>query len=228
MPVVDSDRVETGGDGAATIALKTLDELKLGAHAAVSFEVWDERDPNSPVYVHVLHGEVESKAGGVRGRAYLVREGRLYAPGQKPGVKQPPLLITRSTAGRDEAKTAAPSPALPESTATRDDLDTPATATTARDPETLANEYVEEMISSRGSLLQKCWLSRLKDKPKLKGKLTVQFEINRRGKVREASIVDSSLNDEQLGQCVATVIERIPFRGFTGPEISIAYPISFE
>ena len=224
MVIEDGDRVETGGDAEATVVLNSRDELTLGPKSSLAFELWDERDPNSPVYAHVLAGEVTAKPGGLRGRAYVVRDGRLYLPGQKPGVRPPPLLINHEPAADVTPQPAVTLEDAPASAA----HDSSVGEASPHDPETLANEYVDEMILSRQGLLQKCWMSRLKDKPKLRGKLTVQFEISRRGKVREATIVDSSLDDAQLGQCVISVVERIPFRSFTGPEISIAYPISFE
>jgi hypothetical protein len=95
-------------------------------------------------------------------------------------------------------------------------------------PETLSNEYIDDTIASRQGQLQKCWMSRLQDHPDLKGQVTLQFEISHSGKVHELKIADSSLHDDALIKCVSSVIERIVFRGFSGPEISLSYPIRFE
>ena len=84
------------------------------------------------------------------------------------------------------------------------------------------------MMVSRQSQLQKCWLGRLKDRPGLKGQLVLQFEISRRGKVKDLKITDSTFSDDTLSKCVMSVVERLNFRSFKGPEISLSYPISFE
>jgi hypothetical protein len=111
-----------------------------------------------------------------------------------------------------------------------DDANLPTLGSTSPgvDPETLSNEYIDETISNRQGLLQKCWMSRLKDAPNLKGRMVLQFEISRRGHVKEARIADATFEDDVLKKCVLTVISRITFREYRGPEISLSYPISFE
>ena len=228
LDLKDGDRLETGADGQATLILASQDELTVPPRTTLTFELWNHRDPASPIYVHVVAGDVSPRRAGVRGRAYVVRGGRLFLPGQKPGLKGPPLLIGRGATVDLSLKDApADAPAGPNETTSAVTDPEPA-AGRPDDPETLSNEYVEDMIGSRRTQLQKCWMSRLKDKPDLRGKLTVQFEITRRGHVRDVSVVDSTLGDPALSACVSTVIERLPFRGFRGPEIAIAYPITFE
>lgn len=224
----DGDHFETDGAAEATLVLNSQDELRIKPSSAVSVELWNAADPNSPVYLHVLAGDVAPKRPGVRGRAYVVREGRLYLPGQVPGARAAPLLITRGANALDlnAGEPVKTGDDAADFTAAPDASD--AEPKSADDPQTLANEYVDEVIGSRQAQFQKCWLSRLKDKPSLKGALTVQFEITRRGKVRDVKVTDSSLGDDQIGACVATVVERLPFRSFTGPEISVSYPITFE
>ena len=96
------------------------------------------------------------------------------------------------------------------------------------DPETLSNEYIDDTIVARQDQLQKCWLSHLKDGKDLKGQIVVQFEITKRGHVKDTRIGESSLTEETLQKCVSAVIERIAFRAFTGADVSISYPINFE
>lgn len=159
-----------------------------------------------------------------------------FFPGQRAEDKPPSLTISRNDAkdlhlsGSDEAPAAS-------STTAEFETDTvqPATGEAGKtdaglvsQPETLSNEYIDQVIVSRQPQLQKCWLSRLKVKPKLKGQIALQFEISRRGKVHDVKVADHTVDDNELQKCVMTVIERIPFRGFKGPEISLTYPITFE
>ena len=202
----------------------------------MTFQLWNERDSASAIYMTVMAGDVELQKGGVRGRAYVVREGRLYLPGQPAAKKALALTVLRSapldmTLG---SKDGSHPPAndfendgSSSATAASGDTTRPDTGFSS-EPETLSNDYIDEMIVSRQGQLQKCWLTRLKDKPGLKGQLMVQLEINRRGKVKEAKVTDSNLNDEALNKCVTSVLERIPFRSFKGSEISLSYPIGFE
>lgn len=225
IEISDGDRVETSSGATALLVLNSQDELELTSLSAVTLQLWSPTDVNSAVYVNVLSGDVELKKAGVRGRAYVVRDGRLYLPGQKASKKAMALTVLRSAPlDMQLAENQGGSTADFES----DDSPIDDKLESGVEPETLANEYIDEMISSRQSQLQKCWLSRLKEKPDLKGQIIVQFEISRRGKVRELKIADTTMNDDQLQKCVMTVIERIVFRSYKGSEISLSYPIKFE
>lgn len=225
MPVElhDGDRLETNRDAHGLIQLNSKDELELLSLSAVSLQLWNPQDADAPVYLTLLTGDLEAKAAGVRGRAFVVREGRLYLPGQK-ALHQPVALTVSKSAPQDiqiaEGHLADVGP---------EDNALPGESTTgAVEPDTLSNEYIDEVIHSRQQALQKCWLTRLKDRPDLKGQMLVQFEITRRGKVRALKLVDSNLNDEPLQNCALSVIERIGFQSFKGQEITLSYPIRFE
>jgi hypothetical protein len=234
----DGDRFETDAGANALVLLNSQDEIKLLPLSSVSFQLWNEQDPASAIYLTVLAGDVDLQKAGVRGRAYVVRDGRLYLPGQKSIKKAMALTVLRSapldmtlsgegTSPGDFETDTGGGGAAGESTAASGESAKSDTGFTA-EPETLSNEYIDEMITSRQSQLQKCWLSRLKDKPGLKGQLVLQLEINRRGKVKDVKVTDSTVGDETLNKCVITVLERIPFRSFKGSEISLSYPIGFE
>lgn len=227
----DGDRLEVDRGARVVMLLNSQDEIEMTELSAVSLHLWNLKDPNSPVYIQWFNGELASRKRGVRGKAYMIREGRLFFPGQKPVDK--PLALTVLRAAPVDMQLADQVTAPDDTGFTPDDKDEneelPAEAAKfGTSPETLSNEYIDEMITSRQSLLQKCWLTRLKDNPDLKGQMVLQFEITRRGKVRELRVADSNLEDDVLKRCVMSVIERIPFRSFKGQEISLSYPISFE
>lgn len=227
----DGDRLETDRDSKIILVLNSTDELEVKELSAVSVHAWNAKDPASPVYVQWQLGQLESLKTGVKGKAYIIKEGRLYLPGQKPSnkalaltvLKSAPLDMQLADAGQEEVPS-------------EFEKDTESSGDTAKDieqrfgpePDTLSNEYIDEMIVSRQNQLQKCWLGRLKDNPSLKGQILLQFEITRRGRVKDLRIADSTLEDEMLKKCVTSVIERISFRPYKGQEISLSYPINFE
>ena len=225
----DGDRLQTSVQSKADVILNSLDELEVPSGTVAGFELWNAHDTASPIYVSTSLGQVNWQHPGVRGKAYLIKDGKLYFPGQKPVAKAMALTVlhaapldmhlasSEAPPGDFEADPAAGAAAADENKA-------PAGA----EPETLANEYIDEMIVSHQAQLQKCWLTRLKDSPGLAGQITVQFEISHRGKVKEAHVADSTLQDETLKKCVVSVIERVPFRSYKGSEISLSYPIKFE
>jgi hypothetical protein len=228
LDLYDGDRIETQKNSSVLAVMNSQDEIEIAELSSVSVQLWNPHDNGSPLYLQLNMGALESKKAGIRGKAYVVRDGKLFFPGQKPVDKPMSLSVSKATPvdiqladageesdGPDEIAEAKPAP---------DEPDIPMGA----EPQTLSNEYIDQMIAGRQGQLQKCWLSRLKDNPNLRGQLIVQFEISRRGKVRELRVADATFDDDTLKRCVMSVIERISFRPFKGQEISLSYPINFE
>lgn len=226
----DGDRLEAGLKTHVRVRLNSNDEFDLAPGSSASFTLWNPLDPQSPVYATILNGDLRFAKAGRHGRAYVVREGRLYLPEQKSDVKPPGLRVTRQ-----ELKDLKLPEEIPETPDTAEDSEAvaPVTGQNAKvvgagEPKTLSNEYIDATILEHQPQLQKCWLPRLKKNPDLRGALTVQFEINRRGRVRDAKVADRTLADSDLERCVIAVFDRIQFRPFQGAEISLTYPITFE
>ncbi len=229
IEIHDGDRLETDRGARIIFVLNSNDELELSELSAVSVHMWNVRDPSSPVYVQWLIGQLNTLKKGVHGKAYIIKDGRLYLPGQKSVDK--PLALTVLRSAPLDMQLADAATAENAADFERDEAPTEEPAADAKfgpDPDTLSNEYIDEMIIGRQSLLQKCWLSRLKDNPSLKGQILLQFEITRRGKVKDLRVADSTISDDTLKRCVMSVMERITFRPYKGQEISLSYPINFE
>jgi TonB family protein len=229
----DGDRIQTSLESRGAVLLNSQDEIEIPPGSAVDFQLWNPRDPNSPIYVNSSLGGLIPRKAGVKGKAYVVKDGRLYFPGQKPVEKPVALTVLRNApldlhlADSKNSEAGQGDFTNDNSAAGGDDTAAPA-LTAGLDPDTLSNEYIDETILEHQGQLQKCWLTRLKDSPSLKGQVIVQFEISRRGKVKEIRVADATLQDDILQKCVMSVIERIPFRPYKGSEISLSYPINFE
>jgi len=226
----DGDRVELDAGSNAVVSLTSGDELQLLPLSSLGMQLWVPTDANSPVYLTLFAGDFDLRSAGLKGRAYVVREGRLYLPGQKPSNLAPSLTVKKpANISLSDSNPLEDGDFATDGGASTEEIDEGSNQQNwASEPETLANEYIDEMISNRQGQIQKCWLSRLKDKPDLKGQLVVQFEIHRRGRVKEARVTDASFDDDQLKKCVQVVFERLSFRSFKGPEIVLSYPIQFE
>ena len=225
--LTNGDRLEISDNSKATLILNSQDEFLLGPSTSLMLQLWNTKDGQSPIYMTLLSGKVDLQKAGVRGRAYLVKQGRLFVPGQEIQNQRLNLILNQKEIDIELSENQL-------SDSASEDLE-PAGETTVLDeqvssiePETLSNEYIDDSISRKQIQLQKCWLSRVKSSSVQKGKLVVQFEISRRGKVKDTKIIDSDFNDETLHNCIVGVIERINFRSFKGPEISLSYPIQLE
>lgn len=220
----DGDRLEVDAGSRAVVILNSQDEFEIKDLASIIFQLWNPNDQGSPVYVNSLQGQLNLLRAGIRNRAYVMKDGRLYLPGQKPSQKPLALTVLRSapldmelaaSEGAEEAVSETPEEA---------GVDTPQGTL----PETLSNEYIDEVVAGKQGQLQKCWLTRLKDTPSGRGQITLQFEITRRGQVKDVRVTDSTLNDGTLQKCITSVFERLQFRRFKGTEISLTYPLTFE
>lgn len=227
----DGDRMQTDPKSRAEVVLNSQDEFEIPENTEIQLQLWNGKDPNSPIYIQSFIGALSFNKAGIRGRAYVVKEGRLYLPGQKPLQKPMALTVLKNApldlhlGSTSSMGTAFESDPDAKSSDDPNDIGLPPTG---REPDTLANEYIDDIIVSHQGQLQKCWLSRLKDSSTLKGQIVMQFQILKRGKVKDVHIADSTLNDETLKKCVTSVFERLQFRSFKGAEISLAYPINFE
>ncbi len=229
VDLVDGDRLEVDKDSRAFLILNSQDEFELGPLSSVQLQLWNGRDANSAIYLTWLGGALELRKAGIKNKAYVVRDGRLYLPGQRPTKKALALTVLRPASSDLQ---------LPENLKKvsdefedeimLEDRETEEPLQLHLEPESLSNEYIDETIAARQAQFQKCWLSRLKDNPNLKGQIVLQFEITQRGKVRDVRIAEATLDDETLKNCVTQVVQRLSFRSFKGPEISLSYPISFE
>lgn len=226
----DGDRLQTSLDSRAIFTLNSQDEFEVGSGGILQFQLWNPADANSPIYINWSLGPLTLKKGGVRGKAYVVKEGRLYLPGQKPLAKAMALTVLKNAPLDLHLADQGGKPGADfetDNTPSEDSSANPPPANAAN-PDTLSNEYIDETVVAHQAQLQKCWLSRLKDVKAEKGQIVVQFEISKRGKVRDARVADSNFKDDVLQTCVVSVFERMQFRPFKGAEISLSYPVNFE
>ena len=228
----DGDRLQTDQESRAEVVLNSQDEFEIPESTELQLQLWNSKDPNSALYIESLIGTLNFNKAGIRGRAYVVKDGRLYLPGQKPLQKPMALTVLKNApldlhlgAGSAQGTAAFDSDTSSKADDEPNDIVLPPTGA---EPDTLANEYIDDTIVSHQPQLQKCWLTRLKDSATLKGQIVMQFQISKRGKVKDVHIADSTLDDETLKKCVTSVFERLQFRSFKGAEISLAYPINFE
>ncbi|MGE0527557.1 MAG: hypothetical protein AB7P49_10875, partial [Bdellovibrionales bacterium] len=96
LSIYNGDRLEVNANSRALLILNSRDEFELGALSSVALQLWNEKDPGSPVYLNWRSGPLELKTAGVRDKAYVVHEGRLYLPGQKPEEAALTLTVSRS------------------------------------------------------------------------------------------------------------------------------------
>lgn len=227
IDIFSGDRIETLSNGQASIALNSQDELTVEPLSEFQISIWDQANKKSPIYLEWLSQKPpQFVQQGMPGRAYFVFNGKLHRMGPLPKPK--PMALTVLKDMDSELELADSGSADFESLSDTMTTETKFETSAVVHVRTLSNEYIDEVIATRQAQLHRCWIPRLRQKPDLKGALTLQIEISRRGNVKSVSVVESSLNDDELHRCVISVIDRTRFRPYSGPEISVSYPIYFE
>ena len=91
------------------------------------------------------------------------------------------------------------------------------------DPNVVAN-----MIRSRKGAVIACYEKALKRNPTLTGKVRLHFTISSIGKVTAADIEENTLGDDEVGQCMTTIIKTWRFPAPSGGEVQFSYPFIFQ
>ncbi len=98
--------------------------------------------------------------------------------------------------------------------------------------DSLSNEEIRRALAIQSGFYRRCYLTYInRAKPtKTDGEtVTVGFIIANSGKVREAKIVRSTVNDPVLTKCVLETVERTPFRAFKAGDIPVLeFPIELK
>jgi TonB family protein len=92
----------------------------------------------------------------------------------------------------------------------------------------LTQQVVGEYIGRYWSQFKYCYEKGLASDPNLYGKITVTFGINAVGRVHDASVMQTSLQDNNVEQCLLRVVRRIRFpKPKGGGEVVVTYPFLF-
>ncbi len=88
---------------------------------------------------------------------------------------------------------------------------------------------IEKVIRRRLTAIKSCYERALKHQPTLEGKITVSFTIGIHGKVTEASIQSSTMNNAEVEQCIISRFKRMRFPVPSGGGVvKVSYPFVFK
>ncbi|MEW5855546.1 MAG: TonB family protein [Myxococcota bacterium] len=93
----------------------------------------------------------------------------------------------------------------------------------------LSKEEIGRVIRRYLSQIKYCYEKELTRNPNLAGKIVVSFTIGGTGKVTEADVAETSLNDPTVEDCVLKIIKRIQFpQPKGGGIVLVTYPFIFQ
>jgi TonB family protein len=92
----------------------------------------------------------------------------------------------------------------------------------------LSKRLVGAYLDRRWSQFKFCYSRQLDRNPNMWGKVTVNFTISGNGRVYEAMVITSSLNNTNVEECVLRVIRQVVFpKPKGGGEVIVTYPFLF-
>jgi hypothetical protein len=86
---------------------------------------------------------------------------------------------------------------------------------------------IEKVVTSRAGSFRFCYEAELQLNPTLSGRLTVQFTISRDGTVPTATILDSTIRNRKVEQCVLKTFHGMRFDKPTGGVCVVKWPLKF-
>lgn len=86
---------------------------------------------------------------------------------------------------------------------------------------------IRRVVGKKKKNLLKCYKKRLKEKPALRGKLTLRWTIGPNGKVGAVSPAPNNIGDSELGVCAGKVVKSMEFKKPQGGMCAVKWPFIF-
>ncbi|HRO68701.1 MAG TPA: AgmX/PglI C-terminal domain-containing protein [Pseudobdellovibrionaceae bacterium] len=212
------DLIETRADSETLLAFANGEEVRLleNSVALVDLEagrpvvilkdgdVWAEKAKDGPGSILISRNGIRrSLASDFQERAQ--RQAQTMPTAETPTPKAPAPQMIRAEA---RTKELVPQPALRI--------------------ESLTADYIQDTLRSQRNLFFKCYTQLLQKAPGLSGDAAVAFTIEKNGRVREAEVSTSNLQDPAFKRCLSDAMKRVEFKSFAGDPVNALFPIRFE
>lgn len=197
------DSVETGVDGDATMEFDSAYRIRIPENSLITLDEESDR-----IVLIIKRGDLQVENFGREGSVYISRDGVRWT----------------ATDYEMNYKKQAPIETLP-------DIAPPTETTTTTTPvstEGLTSEFIQDTLKTHRGAFFKCYTQLLQKTPGVVGQASITFTIIKTGKVTQAAIASSSINDTGFKSCLLEAIKRVEFKPFNGDPISTVFPLRFE
>lgn len=197
-----NDSVETSADGDATLDFDSAYRIRIMENSFVTIGQENDR-----TVLIVKRGDVQVENYGREGTVYVSKDGARWT----------------ATEYEMNYKRQAPVQSLPD-LAPAEDIPLAATAKV----DGLTPEFIQDTLRTQRSSFFKCYTQLLQRTPGVVGQASLSFTIMPTGKVANAEITSSSINDPNFKKCLVEAVSRVEFRAFPGDPIATVFPMKFE
>lgn len=195
------DSVETGPDGDATMEFDSAYRIRVQENSMITLDAENDR-----IVLIIKRGDVQVENYGREGSVFVSRDGVRW----------------NATDYEMNYKKQAPPTSLPELAPTDTTIaDTPKV-------EGLTADHIQDTLKTYRPSFFKCYTQLLQKTPGVVGQASLSFTIERTGRVNQAEVASSSINDADFKKCLLEAIRRVEFKSFSGNPISTVFPLRFE
>ncbi|MGE3975353.1 MAG: AgmX/PglI C-terminal domain-containing protein [Bdellovibrionales bacterium] len=206
----DQETLEVTSDSQATIKFPSGLTVSLLSDTVVYLEMADN------IFVTFKKGDYKILQSGQSGeKVYFIREGVVFDPLGR-NISKP---ITIQTEEVVESKTTQISPLSTEPVKSNTTLNTPGP---------LTDEQITRTLANLRAHFSNCYAQLLKENPEAKGQFYFSTTIQGNGQTTQTRVIQTSLNNETLKNCLLQVIQRAQFDSFKGDPLVINFPIYLE
>lgn len=193
--------------------------LDLKENSSAIVELYRPQEVNSPALLSLITGEYSLVTPGPPGQLFIMQDKKIYSPQNIPIQQTREIDINGQLPLQPIAS---PVGAIGKANKLPDKI------TNQDNSETLSNNYIEQVLVGQSNLLRNCQLNSVRDKKPAFGMLTLTFTINPDGKINNIKLLQDKIKNPQLTKCTIEVIERTHFKPFSGPAISLNYPLEYK
>lgn len=197
------DSVETGPDGDATMEFDSAYRIRVQENSLVTIDSETDR-----IVLIIKRGDLQVENFGREGSVFISRDGVRWG----------------ATDYELSYKKQAPASSLPEVAPTGES----SSGTTAVRFEGLTSDLIQDTLKTHRASFFKCYTQLLQKTPGVVGQASLSFTIERTGRVQQAEVASSSINDPDFRKCLVDAIRRVEFKSYNGDPISTVFPLRFE
>jgi TonB family protein len=240
------DRIKVTAGSDLILNFNSGYKIRLKPNSQAVLELYDPTEKNSPALLTVNAGDFELLTSGQAGQLFISKNQQIFSPEAKPVTAKIPILnadyktkdATSSGDGKIEDQ-----PVVNVEPPLLADSDRPSHATTApaaktlppsekmnvpNGRETLSSAYIEDVFTEHSEDLRRCQMSSIRDNQDADGQLLLSVTIEPNGRVDSVKVLQNKLKNDQLTNCVQSVIERTMFKPYAGEPITVTYPVEFR
>ena len=244
-PVFHLDQIKVEADANTQVSFPSGWSLLLNPNSLVIIEQYRPGKADSPLLISVVRGTYQLLEKGLPGLLFVTKNQKIFSPERMPPTLERPLVDSTATLKNSRLTKDNSSKKISAIDEAPADLNLPITENAKPLPsamvngnlpdkisqehyETLSNTYIEKVFQAQAGAMRRCQMNSARDEKNIQGLLLLSVTILPNGKTENVKVLQNTLANPSLEQCVTSVVSRTYFKQFEGLPISLTYPLQFQ